>query len=220
MLSDPDKNSTKSKVALCTRLSTLQYMGSHSICITNESSDCSLTRLKILSVSFKRYEFSLHSAPFLLRESMRVCKAENSTIGLIMIFCCPQLGLSVEPHPVFFDSVQPLNVTITNLAPPSPSSSTPSSTPSVIEVLGTDFRLPETLRPLHYTLKVQPFIHGNETMNGTVVMELEVTRSTSKVTFHVSQMVLIEEDIKVRERGRTYICIFVNHRPPYPHPFY
>lgn len=64
-----------------------------------------------------------------------------------------------------------------------------------------DLRLPETIRPFHYTLWVQPFIYGNETMNGTVVMELEVTRSTSNITFHVAQMALMNEGIKVRERG-------------------
>ncbi|KAK3856586.1 hypothetical protein Pcinc_037100 [Petrolisthes cinctipes] len=116
------------------------------------------------------------------------------------------LGLSMDPHPVLFyatTNTATTNITITDSTPPLrpaptvvPDSGSPSDL-NYVEVSGMDDRLPETMRPLHYTIRVHPFIHGNETMNGVVEMELEVVKSTANITFHISQMLIVEDDMKL-----------------------
>ncbi|MPC23577.1 Aminopeptidase N [Portunus trituberculatus] len=51
-----------------------------------------------------------------------------------------------------------------------------------------EFRLPASLRPIHYSVRVQPFINGNYSVHGSVQIDIEVLQATSNITLHVYGM--------------------------------
>ncbi|XP_069952147.1 aminopeptidase N [Cherax quadricarinatus] len=60
-----------------------------------------------------------------------------------------------------------------------------------------DIRLPKTLKPLHYVVKLQPFINGNFSIMGYVEVEIEVIEPTSNITLHIADIITKNETIKV-----------------------
>ncbi|XP_069952146.1 aminopeptidase N [Cherax quadricarinatus] len=60
-----------------------------------------------------------------------------------------------------------------------------------------DIRLPKTLKPLHYVVKLQPFINGNFSIEGYVEVEIEVIEPTSNITLHIADIITKNETIKV-----------------------
>ncbi|XP_071520248.1 aminopeptidase N-like [Panulirus ornatus] len=61
----------------------------------------------------------------------------------------------------------------------------------------TDVRLPRSLKPLHYLVKLQPLIHGNFSVLGYVEVEMEVLEATSRVTLHIDDIVTKNETIRL-----------------------
>lgn len=64
-----------------------------------------------------------------------------------------------------------------------------------------DVRLPRSVKPLHYKVKLQPLINGNFSILGHVEIEIEVLEATSNVTLHIADIVTKNETIKVRVTG-------------------
>ncbi|KAG7172389.1 Aminopeptidase N-like 4, partial [Homarus americanus] len=64
-----------------------------------------------------------------------------------------------------------------------------------------DVRLPNTLKPLHYLVKLQPLINGNFSILGYVEVEMEVLESTSNVTLHIADIITKNETIRVAPSG-------------------
>ncbi|KAK7027938.1 hypothetical protein SK128_026273 [Halocaridina rubra] len=60
-----------------------------------------------------------------------------------------------------------------------------------------DIRLPRTLKPLHYTVKLQPFINGNFSINGYVDIEFEVLDSTYTIVLHILDIITHNDTVKV-----------------------
>lgn len=58
-------------------------------------------------------------------------------------------------------------------------------------------RLPTELRPVHYVLRLHPLLHGNHTIIGRLEVELEVLKATSRVVFHLVDIDVIEESVRV-----------------------
>ncbi|XP_063609327.1 LOW QUALITY PROTEIN: aminopeptidase N-like [Penaeus indicus] len=64
-------------------------------------------------------------------------------------------------------------------------------------------RLPSSLKPLHYLVKLQPFIDGNFSIFGYVEVEMEVLEPTSKITLHMADIITLNDTIKVYTPGQT-----------------
>nr|XP_053651164.1 aminopeptidase N-like [Cherax quadricarinatus] len=60
-----------------------------------------------------------------------------------------------------------------------------------------DLFLPKTLKPLHYTIKIQPFINGNQTIHGYMEVEVEVLEPTSNITMHFFNMNIDTNTVKL-----------------------
>ncbi|XP_063590569.1 aminopeptidase N-like [Penaeus indicus] len=60
-----------------------------------------------------------------------------------------------------------------------------------------DVRLPRSLKPLHYLVKLQPFINGNFSLIGYMEVEMEVLEPTSNITLHISDIITKNDTVKV-----------------------
>lgn len=58
-------------------------------------------------------------------------------------------------------------------------------------------RLPRALKPLHYMVKLQPFINGNFSITGHVEVEMEVVEPTSNITLHIADIITKNNTIKL-----------------------
>ena len=60
-------------------------------------------------------------------------------------------------------------------------------------------RLPDNVRPIHYTLEIAIFTE-NLTTRGEVVIYLEITKPTDNITLHASEMLSVNGDrVRIRE---------------------
>ncbi|XP_042880569.1 aminopeptidase N-like [Penaeus japonicus] len=51
-----------------------------------------------------------------------------------------------------------------------------------------EMRLPGNMRPLHYVIKLQPFVNGNASVQGSMEVELEVLEPAENITLHSDKM--------------------------------
>lgn len=66
-------------------------------------------------------------------------------------------------------------------------------------------RLPRSLKPLHYMVKLQPFINGNFSIIGYVEIGMDVVEPTSKVILHIADIITKNETVKV---SAALLCVF------------
>ncbi|ROT72062.1 putative aminopeptidase N [Penaeus vannamei] len=62
-------------------------------------------------------------------------------------------------------------------------------------------RLPKSLKPLHYLLKLQPLVNGNFSTLGYVEVEMEVLEPTSQIIFHMADIITKNDTVKVTTSG-------------------
>ncbi|KAK3857882.1 hypothetical protein Pcinc_035893 [Petrolisthes cinctipes] len=62
-------------------------------------------------------------------------------------------------------------------------------------------RLPLSLKPLHYLVKLQPLINGNFSILGYVEVEVEVLEATTNFTLHIADIITNNNTVKVMESG-------------------
>nr|XP_027223182.1 aminopeptidase 2-like [Penaeus vannamei] len=60
-----------------------------------------------------------------------------------------------------------------------------------------DVQLPRSIKPLHYVVKLQPFINGNFSIVGYMEVEMEVLEPTSNITLHISDIITKNDTVKV-----------------------
>ncbi|XP_042215803.1 aminopeptidase N-like isoform X2 [Homarus americanus] len=77
--------------------------------------------------------------------------------------------------------------------------SRPTTTTEAPKEEKINVRLPNTLKPLHYLVKLQPLINGNFSILGYVEVEMEVLEPTSNVTLHMADIITKNETIKLRD---------------------
>ncbi|XP_066970347.1 aminopeptidase N-like [Macrobrachium rosenbergii] len=65
----------------------------------------------------------------------------------------------------------------------------------------TDFRLPTSLTPTHYKVELKPFVNGNFSILGRVVVDIEVKIDTSNITIHMADIITFNDTIKVTHNG-------------------
>ncbi|XP_050699392.1 aminopeptidase N-like [Eriocheir sinensis] len=63
-------------------------------------------------------------------------------------------------------------------------------------------RLPRSLRPLHYLVKLQPLINGNLSILGYVEVEMEVLEATTNITLHIADIITHNDTIRLRPLGK------------------
>ncbi|XP_063609324.1 aminopeptidase N-like [Penaeus indicus] len=76
-----------------------------------------------------------------------------------------------------------------------------NATESSSSVPEEDIRLPQSLRPLHYLIQLQPFINGNFSILGYLKVEVEVLDTTSNVILHMLDIVTKNDTVKVLTSG-------------------
>lgn len=60
-----------------------------------------------------------------------------------------------------------------------------------------NFRLPTSLKPIHYIIKLQPLINSNRSIFGSVEIEFEVVEAAANVTLHINNIITKNETVKV-----------------------
>ena len=60
-----------------------------------------------------------------------------------------------------------------------------------------DVRLPTSLRPLHYLVRLHPYVRGNFSIMGYVEVEVEVVTETSTFTLHIADIITRNKTVKV-----------------------
>ncbi|XP_064088444.1 aminopeptidase N-like isoform X2 [Macrobrachium nipponense] len=58
-------------------------------------------------------------------------------------------------------------------------------------------RLPRSIKPLHYEVKLQPFINGNFSIMGYVEIEMEALMTTMNITVHMTDILTRNDTIKL-----------------------
>ncbi|KAG7171432.1 Aminopeptidase N-like 3, partial [Homarus americanus] len=80
-------------------------------------------------------------------------------------------------------------------------SSTPPPTTTTETPKLNNYRLPESLKPLHYLVKLQPFVNGNYTILGYLEVEMKVVNSTSRIVLHMADIITHNDTITVVQDG-------------------
>ena len=60
-----------------------------------------------------------------------------------------------------------------------------------------DVRLPRSISPIHYHIKLIPFVNGNLSVHGYTEMTFEVLEDTKNVTLHINGIITRNETVKV-----------------------
>nr|WBG54457.1 aminopeptidase N-like protein [Austinograea rodriguezensis] len=63
-------------------------------------------------------------------------------------------------------------------------------------------RLPRSLRPLHYLVRLQPFVRGNFSIVGYVEVEVEVVTETSTFTLHMADIIAHNKTVKIVDAAK------------------
>merc|ERR1719376_197747 len=64
-----------------------------------------------------------------------------------------------------------------------------------------DIRLPRSIRPDKYVVRLQPFINGNFTIKGYMEMHFAVLEPTSNVTLHMADILTLNDTVQVTKAG-------------------
>ncbi|XP_068239378.1 aminopeptidase N-like [Palaemon carinicauda] len=67
------------------------------------------------------------------------------------------------------------------------------------EVDRRSLRLPRALKPVHYLIRLQPFVNGNFSVRGYLEVEIEVLEETSNVTLHIADIITHNETVILRK---------------------
>ncbi|KAK7075138.1 hypothetical protein SK128_009536 [Halocaridina rubra] len=87
----------------------------------------------------------------------------------------------------------------------------PQTAPELVRDLSkekSEIRLPTSLKPLHYVVRLQPFINGNFSIKGYVEIGMEVLETTNNITLHIYDIITHNETVK----GIVYV--YMNSRTP------
>lgn len=114
--------------------------------------------------------------------------------GLLVYYYAPRIREATQ------DSPNTTYQTLPNVGPAVPRHTTTTWTTatSVIPVKEKpDVRLPRSLMPLRYVVKLQPFVNGNFTILGSVEVEMEVMESTKNITLHIAAITTKNQTVKL-----------------------
>ena len=67
------------------------------------------------------------------------------------------------------------------------------------------YRLPKTVKPHHYTLKLQPFLSGDFNISGYVEILVEALEPTSYITMHINDIITHNDTVRVSILFKIYM---------------
>ncbi|XP_069993736.1 aminopeptidase N isoform X1 [Penaeus vannamei] len=141
---------------------------------------------------------SAASVSFGKRNGCYVNRSVAVILGLLFVSATVATGLLVYYYaPQVREAGDPLNLARTSLATERPMVPTTPMTPASEVKPKIDVRLPRSVKPLHYKVKLQPLINGNFSILGYVEVEVEVLEATSNVTLHIADIVTKNETIRL-----------------------
>ncbi|XP_042889263.1 aminopeptidase N-like [Penaeus japonicus] len=142
---------------------------------------------------------SAASVSFGKRNGCYVNRSVALLLGLLFVSATVATGLLVYYYaPQVRSEHDPLNLARTSVATERPMvPTTPMTTGGKDPATKIDVRLPRSVKPLHYLVKLQPLINGNFSILGYVEVEIEVVEATSNVTLHIADIVTKNETIKL-----------------------
>ncbi|XP_047471569.1 aminopeptidase N-like isoform X2 [Penaeus chinensis] len=68
-------------------------------------------------------------------------------------------------------------------------------------ISGEDTRLPPSLKPVRYLIRLQPFVNGNFSIFGFLEVEMEVLETTYNITLHMLDIITKNDTVKVLASG-------------------
>ncbi|ROT69080.1 Aminopeptidase N [Penaeus vannamei] len=83
-----------------------------------------------------------------------------------------------------------------------------------------DVQLPRSIKPLHYVVKLQPFINGNFSIVGYMEVEMEVLEPTSNITLHISDIITKNDTVKVSDQATSRGLRIKKHEYDHSRHFY
>lgn len=141
---------------------------------------------------------SAASVSFGKRDGCYVNRSVAVILGLLFVSATVATGLLVYYYaPQVREAGDPLNLARTSLATERPMVPTTPMSPAAEDKEKINVRLPRSVKPLHYKVKLQPLINGNFSILGHVEIEIEVLEATSNVTLHIADIVTKNETIKL-----------------------
>ncbi|XP_069972068.1 aminopeptidase N-like [Penaeus vannamei] len=80
---------------------------------------------------------------------------------------------------------------------------TTTDTPTTTQATPTleNYRLPTSLDPLHYVVKLQPHVNGNFSIMGHVEIEMVVLEKTSNITLHMAEITVYDDTIVLKNKA-------------------
>ncbi|XP_063599468.1 aminopeptidase N-like [Penaeus indicus] len=102
--------------------------------------------------------------------------------------------------------------------PPSTTTDTPTTTqaPPTLE----NYLLPTSLQPIHYDVKLQPFVNGNFSIMGHVEIEMVVREGTSNITLHMADITVRENTIMLKNKADLSAIQTAGHEYDAPREFF
>ncbi|XP_047482307.1 aminopeptidase N-like isoform X1 [Penaeus chinensis] len=139
---------------------------------------------------------SAASVSFGKRDGCYVNRSVAVILGLLFVSATVATGLLVYYYaPQVREDGDPLNLARTSLATERPM--IPTTPMSPVKEERIDVRLPRSVKPLHYKVKLQPLINGNFSILGYVEVEVEVLEATSNLTLHIADIVTKNKTIRL-----------------------
>ncbi|ROT69096.1 Aminopeptidase N [Penaeus vannamei] len=89
-----------------------------------------------------------------------------------------------------------------------------------LEPVDLDVQLPRSIKPLHYVVKLQPFINGNFSIVGYMEVEMEVLEPTSNITLHISDIITKNDTVKVSDQTTSRGLRIKKHEYDHSRHFY
>ncbi|XP_064119504.1 aminopeptidase N-like [Macrobrachium nipponense] len=126
------------------------------------------------------------------KSGLVISKVKLAVAGVVVVGLV--IGSGLIGHFAF--PYEPSNDSDTPLTSGNPEVTTPVPPEEV-----TDFRLPTSLTPTHYKVELRPFVNGNFSILGRVVVDIEVKVDTSNITIHMADMITFNDTIKVTHNG-------------------
>ncbi|XP_037803061.1 LOW QUALITY PROTEIN: aminopeptidase N-like [Penaeus monodon] len=81
--------------------------------------------------------------------------------------------------------------------------STTTDTPTTTQTPPTleNYLLPTSLEPVHYVVKLQPYVNGNFSIMGHVEIEMVAREATSNITLHMADITVHEDTIMLKNKA-------------------
>ncbi|XP_027211488.2 aminopeptidase N [Penaeus vannamei] len=125
------------------------------------------------------------------QETIRYTQANDNTRNVI-----PEVT-----KPPKITTTTTTSTTTTTTTKPMPTTTPTTTTTTMAPKEKVNVRLPRSLKPMRYLVKLQPLINGNFSILGYVEVEMEVLEPTSNITLHIADIITYNDTVKLKGMG-------------------